>query len=229
MNPEVEHDLFQVRCADLDPLDVVVERQRDRDGRTEHPLEGAGGAGGHGVDVDDVARPAVATTQVAQRLGEPCGTQRGAAYLVGVLDTRARRVEACDQQLGVSGDGRQQIVEVVRDVTGQPAAGLEFPGALGALAKPLLARAERSARGPRLPQRDECHRNCHQREGAEHRNRDQRRHHPLMAGGRRAAVGRSPEARPPPPGPRRRRRRRSDPSRRASPGTTHCPPARSCR
>jgi hypothetical protein len=44
VDAEVEHDLFQVGRADLDPLDAVVERQRDFDGRSEHPLEGAGGA-----------------------------------------------------------------------------------------------------------------------------------------------------------------------------------------
>ena len=92
---------------------------------------------------------AVAAAQGAQRLGEPRGAQGGASNLLGVLNARAGRVQARDQELGVSGDRRQEIVEVVRDVTGQPAARLHFPGQLDA-----VARASPRWRGARLVRRE---------------------------------------------------------------------------
>ena len=139
---------------------------------------------------------AVAATQGAQRLGEPRGTQGGASNLVGVLNARAGRVQARDQQLGVSGDRRQQIVEVVRDVTGQPAVRLHLPGKLDALAVLPIASAERGPCGAGPQCRHARRRDRDGRDGAEQCDRDRRGHLITVIDRSLGGVGRRPTSSP---------------------------------
>ena len=81
---EVEHDLFEVCRADIDPFDVMIERQRDDNVRSEHLFGRFCGVGDRGVDVNH-SGGAAPRAESAQRSRQSRCTQRGTSNLLSVL------------------------------------------------------------------------------------------------------------------------------------------------
>ena len=114
---EVEDHALDLRPVGLDGREVGRELDPDADVVADDPVQHRLHAGDDLVEVDDLRVQDLAAAEREQLPGERGGLPGGARDLRHLLGVAVAR----QQDLGVAGDHRQQVVEVVRDAAGEPA------------------------------------------------------------------------------------------------------------
>ena len=110
----------------LDQTRRRIEIERRLDMVTERSLQHSYRPRDDAVQVEDLGGHALVPAQRKQMAGQPRRRQRGATDFVGVLQAFIAAVERRDEQLGVSGNRRQEVVEIVGDAAGKTANRFHF-------------------------------------------------------------------------------------------------------
>jgi hypothetical protein len=113
--------LFELAGVGLDRWNVGIEGQCHVDVLAERAPEDPCRARHDRVDVEHFCMRALGRAERQQLLGQARGAQRGTPDLVYVLDHRIRGRETVDDQLGIAGNRRQQVIEIVSNPTRQAA------------------------------------------------------------------------------------------------------------
>ena len=126
VHDEVQDCLLDLPGVRLGPPELALERGGQlhvlADHTPEHPLH----AGDDRVQVEDTRLEDLPAAECEQLLRQRRSAAAGLPDLLGAFAPRVAFGQLGEQQLAVARDGRQQVVEIVRDAAGQPAHGLHL-------------------------------------------------------------------------------------------------------
>ena len=117
---EIDDHLLELSRIGADRTELGVEHRQQLDVLADQAPQHHVHVGDDGVEVEHPGLQDLPAAEREQLPGERRGARGGLLDLLGVA-SQARVVLAGDEELAVAGDGGQQVVEVVRDATGEPA------------------------------------------------------------------------------------------------------------
>ena len=123
---EIDDHLLDLRAVGVDRRQVGRRAQRELDVLTDEAPQQARELGDDGVEIQPRRLQDLFAAEGEQLLSERGRPLPGLLNLHQIRPIRIRFGAVADEQLGVAENGRQQVVEIVRDAAGKPSNALDL-------------------------------------------------------------------------------------------------------